>query len=88
MSIASGSELSDDLEQWAARKAALAADRDGEESVAETEDDREGSSPLVNRVGPEDDFLSRRAEIILANAKSRLKVGGAINFTSTIANST
>jgi hypothetical protein len=79
MSNASSSEHSDDLERWAANKAALA----DEGSVATLEEDDEQfgqygadeNERYANRRNdPEDDFLSRRAEIILANAKSRLKV--------------
>jgi hypothetical protein len=73
--LSNTSSSSDDLEQWAARKAALA---DGEEgSVATLDDDEQYArekETYTRRDDPDDDFLSRRAEIILANAKSRLKV--------------
>jgi hypothetical protein len=81
---------SDDLERWKPTApvggAVPFADDEGDEKTSRlpkvTEMDDEGDNEGWNSSRDDDgteDFLSRRAEIILANAKKRLNVRGIIS---------
>ncbi|KAF2668099.1 hypothetical protein BT63DRAFT_309434 [Microthyrium microscopicum] len=79
----SSSVRSEELERWAANKASMAAADVDESAMALDEEDDQflqtSQSHSDNKDGNkrddiDDDFLSRRAEIILANAKKRLNM--------------